>query len=60
MVISAANSSTLNSEMVAWTTDLKDGRPLADISISANGESAIQKSDSDGVTRFSLPNKKLI
>ncbi|MCD4753926.1 MAG: hypothetical protein K8R40_12715, partial [Anaerolineaceae bacterium] len=48
-----------HSEMMVWTTALKDGRPLADVSISTNGESASQKSGSDGILRFDLPTTKI-
>ncbi|MBI5963816.1 MAG: hypothetical protein HY863_10110 [Chloroflexi bacterium] len=46
---------TDHSEMVAWTTDLKDGTPLAGVSIQANNGSAKVISSPDGAARFDIP-----
>ena len=43
------------SDMVAWTTDLKDGSPLADVQIRSNSESATILSGADGIARFKIP-----
>jgi hypothetical protein len=42
-------------QMVAWTTDLKDGSPLSGVRIQANNGSAAVLSGSDGVVRFDIP-----
>jgi len=44
-----------HSEMVAWTTNLKDGSPLAGIRIQANNSNASVLSGGDGVARFDIP-----
>ncbi len=46
---------TDHSEMVAWTTDLKDGAPLAGVQIRANNGNATSLSDANGVARFDIP-----
>ncbi len=47
---------TDHSEMVAWTTDLKDGTPLLGVSIQAGSGGTESKTDSDGLARFDIPN----
>ena len=44
-----------HSEMVAWATDLKNGSPLAGVSIQADNGSATVLSGADGVARFDIP-----
>ncbi|MBK9923846.1 MAG: hypothetical protein IPP66_01015 [Anaerolineales bacterium] len=46
---------TDHSEMVAWTTDIKDGSPLSGVRIQANNSNASVLSGGDGVTRFDIP-----
>ncbi len=46
---------TDHSEMVAWTTDLKDGSPLKGVSIRADNGGSTVLSGSDGVVRFPIP-----
>jgi alpha-2-macroglobulin len=43
-----------HSEMVAWATDLKDGSPIVDAAILANGSRAAG-TGSDGTARFPIP-----
>ncbi|MCA9917607.1 MAG: hypothetical protein KC445_06610 [Anaerolineales bacterium] len=42
-----------HSQLVAWTTDLADGSPLGDVTISANGRPSTQ-TDDDGLATFAL------
>ena len=44
-----------HSEMVAWTTDLRDGSPLEGVQIRPDNGSATSLSDTDGVARFDIP-----
>lgn len=44
-----------HSEMVVWVNDLKDGTPVADASILADGGRVIGGSASDGTARFAIP-----
>ena len=44
-----------HSEMVAWTTDLKDGTPLADVRIQPSNGSTAVMSGTDGVARLRIP-----
>ncbi len=46
---------TDHSEMVAWVTDLKDGKPLEGVSIQPNQGGSTVSSGSDGVVRFAIP-----
>lgn len=47
---------TDHSEMVTWTTDLRNGAPLAGVQIQADNGSATITSGADGVARFGMPN----
>lgn len=42
-----------HSQLVAWTTDLADGSPLSDVTLSANGRPSTQ-TDADGLATFAL------
>ncbi len=42
-------------QMVAWTTDLKDGSPLSGVQIQGNNGSATILSGADGIARFDIP-----
>ena len=44
-----------HSEMVVWTSALKDGAPLADVSIEANPGRPVATTGDDGTARFALP-----
>jgi uncharacterized protein YfaS (alpha-2-macroglobulin family) len=44
-----------HSEMVVWTTDLKDGTPLADVTIETNAGQQLAVTDDDGTATFELP-----
>ncbi|MBN2048639.1 MAG: hypothetical protein JW750_12410 [Anaerolineaceae bacterium] len=44
-----------HSEMVVWTSALKDGAPLADVNLLSNGKTLLGKSGKDGTIRFDLP-----
>ncbi len=46
---------TDHSEMVAWTTDLKDGSPLSGVQIQPNNGNTTVLSGADGVARFKIP-----
>ncbi len=46
---------TDHSEMVVWATALKDGTPLTDVSISANGRESGEITGEDGTVRFAIP-----
>ncbi len=46
---------TDHSEMVAWATALKDGTPLAGVSIQPNNGGASIVSGADGTARFAIP-----
>ncbi|HSB02310.1 MAG TPA: alpha-2-macroglobulin family protein, partial [Anaerolineales bacterium] len=46
---------TDHSEMVAWTTDLKDGKPLKGVSIQPNQGGSTVVSGKGGVVRFPIP-----
>ena len=43
------------SDLVAWTTDLKDGSPLAGVTIQSNNGSTTTLSGADGIARFKIP-----
>ncbi len=45
-----------HSQLVAWTTALKDGAPLAGVSIQAGETGSEATSGEDGVARFAIPN----
>jgi len=42
-------------QMVAWTTDLKDGSPLSGVQIQTDNSSATILSGTDGIARFDIP-----
>ncbi|MEK6752073.1 MAG: alpha-2-macroglobulin family protein [Chloroflexota bacterium] len=44
-----------HSEMVAWTTNLKDGAPLSAVSIQPNNGSSTILTGADGIARFHIP-----
>jgi alpha-2-macroglobulin len=44
-----------HSEMVAWTTDLRNGSPLAGVSISSGSSEAEVLTGEDGMARFPIP-----
>ena len=44
-----------HSEMVVWATDLKDGTPLADVTVSAHPGGVTAATGQDGTTRFAIP-----
>ncbi len=44
-----------HSEMVVWTTALKDGAALANVKVSSSLGSALATTDEDGVARFNIP-----
>ncbi|MFN8383439.1 MAG: alpha-2-macroglobulin family protein [Anaerolineales bacterium] len=44
-----------HSEVVAWTTNLKDGKPLAGVRIQPNIGGASVQSGKDGIVRFDIP-----
>ncbi|MBI3151964.1 MAG: hypothetical protein HYZ21_07525 [Chloroflexi bacterium] len=44
-----------HSEMVIWTTNLKDGRPLSGVSIRPDNGSSTILSGADGTARFDIP-----
>ncbi|HLO27778.1 MAG TPA: Ig-like domain-containing protein, partial [Anaerolineales bacterium] len=46
---------TDHSEMVAWTTDLKDGKPLKGVRLQPDKGGSTVLSGSDGVVRFAIP-----
>jgi uncharacterized protein YfaS (alpha-2-macroglobulin family) len=46
---------TDHSEMVAWTTALKDGAPLANVKVKAGPEGQEATTDNRGVARFPIP-----
>lgn len=46
---------TDHSEMVAWTTDLKDGTPLGGISLSSRSYGQIGTTGEDGLARLPIP-----
>ena len=46
---------TDHSEMVAWTTDLKNGKPLKGVSIKPDNGGSTAMSGEDGVVRFAIP-----
>jgi uncharacterized protein YfaS (alpha-2-macroglobulin family) len=43
------------SEMVAWATALEDGKPLAGVTIEAQGGASLGVTGEDGLARFALP-----
>ena len=43
------------SDMIAWTTDLRDGAPLAGVSITPNVGSRTYTTGQDGTVRFAIP-----
>ncbi|MBN1145962.1 MAG: hypothetical protein JXA78_01800 [Anaerolineales bacterium] len=45
-----------HSEMLVWTTALKDGAPLASVTIQAGQGSGQATSDENGLARFAIPN----
>jgi uncharacterized protein YfaS (alpha-2-macroglobulin family) len=45
-----------HSDMVAWTTQLKDGAPLSGVSLSANQGGLEIQTGEDGIARFPIPN----
>ena len=45
-----------HSEMVAWTTALKDGAPLAGVTLEAGPTGRQITTDEKGVARFAIPN----
>ena len=45
-----------HSEMVAWTTALKDGAPLAEVTLEAGPTGSQITTDENGVARFAIPN----
>jgi uncharacterized protein YfaS (alpha-2-macroglobulin family) len=44
-----------HSQMIAWTTDLKDGSPLAGVTIQPGPSGSGANSDEEGLARFSIP-----
>lgn len=46
-----------HSEMVVWTTALKDGAPLAGLTIEANPGQQVATTGDDGTVRFGLPGR---
>lgn len=44
-----------HSEMAAWATDLRDGSPLAGVSIQPDKGGATRMSGADGLVRFDIP-----
>lgn len=46
---------TDHSEMIAWTTDLKDGKPLSGVSIQPDTGGATVLTGADGVASFDIP-----
>ncbi len=47
------------SDMLVWATDLKDGAPLADVSIQPNKSGSRFTTGADGTVRFAIPNGAL-
>jgi uncharacterized protein YfaS (alpha-2-macroglobulin family) len=45
-----------HSEMVAWSTTLKDGAPLADVTVTAQSGGWQAVTGEDGTARFAIPN----
>jgi hypothetical protein len=46
---------TDHSEMIAWTSSLKDGTPLADVTVRAGNGSYETATGEDGTARFAIP-----
>ena len=45
-----------HSEMVVWTTDLKDGAPLPEVTIQGDLAGMKETTGADGIARFPIPN----
>ncbi|MBM3125469.1 MAG: hypothetical protein FJZ87_10425 [Chloroflexi bacterium] len=46
---------TDHSEMVAWTTDLRDGSPLSGVNLQPEGDGPAVLTGGDGIVRFNIP-----
>jgi alpha-2-macroglobulin len=44
-----------HSEMIAWTTRLKDGSPLSNVTIASDKSGTIGSTDEDGLLNFAIP-----